>query len=375
MTFFIILFICMIFNLNASGQNCMEFDRYVSGEYYDTYVICSDDIYIDLQDFTTQCDLFHIEPPEDVYTGVGMQNIGNNQWKRFFREVTVVPTQDITVDTFYFNTHDNYQSFNFTFSLEGTSIYCDKFILNNHNYRNYFNMDCQSVLSATTSVDFVYDGETAPITGVINTPHMYVRNGNNTSVQFTECSLVKTDTLVLDQSAQNNVKIDGHIIVDHLETGANLSLQYSDATVTIGDVPNGVKIFGDENTTLNLCRNKTSGADNIGYFEGSVMYNTGDGGWITTTPSTEGDINYNDNSSFYWQWIHNGGKKPTELGAYRSYDECIDEYVFVELYMRDDRIIEDPPNRKPTTTPQFYSILGQKLNSGNPSRVVLKLKL
>ena len=37
-----------------------SFDRYVSGEYFDTYVVDCEDINIDLQDFTSQCDLYTI---------------------------------------------------------------------------------------------------------------------------------------------------------------------------------------------------------------------------------------------------------------------------------------------------------------------------
>ena len=57
------------------------FDRYVSGQYFDTYVWEGIDFIIDLQDFTTQNDIFYITPLPDFPGATGSQNIGNNQWR------------------------------------------------------------------------------------------------------------------------------------------------------------------------------------------------------------------------------------------------------------------------------------------------------
>ena len=358
-----ILFALLFLPITLFSQNCYEFDRYVSGNYFDTYEICTEDIYIDLQDFTSDCALFCISPVNGLNYATGNQNIGNNQWRQFYRNVTVAPSSDISLNSFVFNTHDNWQSFNFTLSLEGTVFEANEFVLNNQNYRNYFSMDCESAL-AVKSADFIFQGQPPAFNGTISGEHITIQDGNNTSIQFSECCLLKADTLTLVQSAQNNVKIDGHIIAERLESEASLYLQYDDAVVTIGELPNNAKIFGNENTTVNLCLNKTAGADKFGYFKGTIMYNSGARGW-STTPSEEGDINFNDNGSDYWTW-RNSGKAPEEIAAYNSFDECIDEYINITQCIKiEEKHVEEKQFQLYKINK--YTVLGQRLGTATSS--------
>ena len=346
-----------------------SFDRYVSGEYFDTYVIDCEDINIDLQDFTSQCDLFYIEPVEGLNYPCGSQNVGNNQWKQYYHEVTVVPTSDIMVNKFNFNTRDNWQSFNFIFSLEGTTIYCEEFILENRNYGDYFKMDCDAVISSSKSIEMNYQGKTPVFMGVMSSPHIIISNGNNTSIEVGTCGFLSTDTLTLIQSSQNPVLIDGHVIASLIESPANISLQWDDAIVTVGELPAGVKIYGGDNTTVNLCKNPTQGANNIGYFTGTVMYNTDpQTGW-TTTPSDEGDINLNDNSGDYWTWFHKNSAA-TEIGIYDDFNACMEEFISIEQFIspstsslvRSQKNVVKSNVSSHTSTP--ITPLGQKLSSG-----------
>ena len=356
-----------------------SFDRYVSGEYFDTYVIDCEDINIDLQDFTSQCDLFYIEPVGGLNYPCGSQNVGNNQWKQFYHEVTVVPTSDIMVNKFNFNAGDNGQSFNFIFSLEGTTIYCEEFILENRNYRDYFKMDCDAAISSSKSIEMNYQGKTPVFVGVMSSPHIIISNGNNTSIEVGTCGFLSTDTLTLVQSPQNPVLIDGHVIASLIESPANISLQWDDAVVTVGELPAGVKIYVGDNTTLNLCKNPTQGADNIGYFTGTVMYNTDpQTGWVTT-PSGEGDINLNDNSGDYWTWFHKNSTA-TEIGIYDDFNGCMEEFISIEQFISPSMssLVRSQKNEAKSNVSRHTSTpitpLGQKLkkNCGVP---VLYLKL
>lgn len=355
-----LLLILLFLPLSLFSQTCYEFERFVDGNYFDTYEICSDNIYIDLQDFTSDADLFYIEPVSGFNGTTGSQNIGNNQWRQFYRNVTVVPVSDISLNSFIFNTNDNWQSFEFTFSLENTVFEADTFILNNSGWRNYFSIDCNSSF-ITKTAEFIFVGQPPAFKGNIVSEHITIKDGNNTSISFDECCFLKSDTLTLIQSAQNNVKIDGHLIVETLEAEANLELRYDDAVVTIGEMPDNVKIFGSDYTTVNLCKNKSAGADNIGYFSGTIMYNSGENGW-TTSPSEEGDINYNDNSGSYWTW-KNGNKVPEEIPAYDSYDHCIDEYINIVQCIKIEEKKENIEIKKEENrNKKYYTILGQILN-------------
>lgn len=375
----LIIIILLVLICVVALAEVYSFDRYVSGEYFDTYVIDCEDINIDLQDFTSQCDLFYIEPVEGLNYPCCSQNVGNNQWKQYYHEVTVVPTSDIMVNKFNFNTRDNLQSFNFIFSLEGTTIYCEEFILENCNYRDYFKMDCDAVISSSKSIEMNYQGKTPVFMGVMSSPHIIISNGNNTSIEVGDCGFLSTDTLTLVQSPQNPVLIDGHVIASLIESSASISLQWDDAVVTVGELPAGVKIYGGDNTTLNLCKNPTQGANNIGYFTGTVMYNTDiQTGWVTT-PSGEGDINLNDNSGDYWAWFHKNSAA-TEIGIYDDFNACMEEFISIEQFIspstsslvRPQKNVVKSNVSSHTSTP--ITPLGQKLKR-NCDVPVLYLKL
>ena len=375
----LIIIILLVLICVVALAEVYSFDRYVSGEYFDTYVIDCEDINIDLQDFTSQCDLFYIEPVEGLNYPCGSQNVGNNQWKQYYHEVTVVPTSDIMVNKFNFNTNDNWQSFNFIFSLEGTTIYCEEFILENCNYRDYFKMDCDAVISSSKSIEMNYQGKTPVFMGVMSSPHIIISNGNNTSIEVGDCGFLSTDTLTLIQSPQNPVLINGHVIASLIESSASISLQWDDAVVTVGELPAGVKIYGGDNTTLNLCKNPTQGANNIGYFTGTVMYNTDlQTGWVTT-PSGEGDINLNDNSGDYWTWFHKNSAS-TEIGIYDDFNACMEEFISIEQFIspstsslvRSQKNVVKSNVSSHTSTP--ITPLGQKLKK-NCDVPVLYLKL
>lgn len=365
--FIVIILLVLICIFSLAGT--YSFDRYVSGEYFDTYVIDCEDINIDLQDFTSQCDLFYIEPVDGLNYPCGSQNVGNNQWKQFYREVTVVPTSDIMVNKFDFNTRDNWQSFNFIFSLEGTTIYCEEFILENRNYRDYFKMDCDAVISSSKSIEMNYQGKTPVFMGIMSSPHIIISNGNNTSIEIGDCGFLSTDTLTLKQSPQNPVLIDGHVIASLIESPANISLQWDDAVVTVGELPVGVKIYGGDNTTLNLCKNPSTGADGIGYFTGTIMYNTdSQTGW-TTTPTNEGDINLNDNSGDYWTWFHKN-RAATEIGIYDDFNACMEEFISIQQFISPSTssLVKSQKNalKSNVSNPglELITPTGQKLSSG-----------
>lgn len=230
-------------------------------------------------------------------------------------------------------------------------------------------MDCDAVISSSKSIEMNYQGKTPVFMGVMSSPHIIISNGNNTSIEVGDCGFLSTDTLTLIQSPQNPVLIDGHVIASLIESPANISLQWDDAIVTVGELPAGVKIYGGDNTTVNLCKNPTQGANNIGYFTGTVMYNTDpQTGW-TTTPSDEGDINLNDNSGDYWVWFHKNSAA-TEIGIYDDFNACMEEFISIEQFIspstsslvRSQKNVVKSNVSSHTSTP--ITPLGQKLSSG-----------
>ena len=224
-----------------------------------------------------------------------------------------------------------------------------------------------------------YQGKTPVFVGVMSSPHIIISNGNNTSIEVGTCGFLSTDTLTLVQSPQNPVLIDGHVIASLIESSASISLQWDDAVVTVGELPAGVKIYGGDNTTLNLCKNPTQGANNIGYFTGTVMYNTDlQTGWVTT-PSDEGEINLNDNSGDYWTWFHKNSTV-TEIGIYDDFNACMEEFISIEQFISPSTssLVRSQKNAAKSNVSSHTSTpitpLGQKLKK-NCDVPVLYLKL
>ena len=169
---------------------------------------------------------------------------------------------------------------------------------NSANNRPYFRTTCSATIQAKTSyVEYVYDIQ--PFYGNWISESLTVKNGNGQDVYFPLCSYVKTDLMKIEANVSNGMKINGHLISQKITSTKDLYIEYNGTTeksaiITIGDlegVYSKVKIIADQYTVVNLCKNPTvgdgtitnsgrsdesrNGADDIGYFKGTILYNTG----------------------------------------------------------------------------------------------------
>ena len=376
--FIIFLVLTLIAIKMANGQECIEFERYVSGEYFDTFSLCPDsdgDVLIDLQDVKGDgSDLFYIpQEPGDWSKPVGSQKLNSGNWANFYRNVTVYPNNPIFCRNFELNSRDNYQSFGFVLDLSEASVQCESFSIINPNYRDYIKLDCNTVI-LSSNIDIKYAGQPTEINGTIVSEHFEITDGNSTSTRFGECCLLKTDTLVVNQSGQNSIKVDGHIIAEVVQSTADIVLEYNESVITVGELPSNVKIIGGDNTTVNLCLNPSLGSDNLGYFTGTIMYSKES--WPDLDPELEGDVNYNNNSSQYWMW-KNKNKEPEIIAAYSTSDNCFLEFIDIHLFINEEKS-KKSTYLKTNTLPEknkaiFYDYTGRKI--GNQPLILPKTSI
>lgn len=367
----VIIFLVLTFFIIkiTKGQEYIEFERYVSGEYFDTFSLCPDsdgDILIDLQDVNGDgTDLFYIpQEPGDWSKPVGSQKLNSGNWANFYKNVTIYPTTPIFCRNFTINCRDNWQNFGFILNLEDTEVQCDTFVITNPNYRDYVSMGCNAVL-VSKYIEMNYIGQPPAVNGTIVSEKFIITDGNNTSTTFGECCLLKTDTLVVNQSGQNSIKIDGHIIAEVVQSQADLVLEYNESTITVGELPSNVKIIGGDNTTVNLCVNPSTGADNLGYFTGTIMYAKEN--WQDTDPQSEGDVNFCDYSSGYWIW-KNKNRTPEIIAAYSTQDACFSEFIDLYLFINEEKSTYLRTDALPEKNNAiFYDYTGRKI--GNPDEI------
>lgn len=353
--------------VSTEYPKCYDIDRYISGIYYDTYSLCTDEdgnIDIDLSTCIGDgTDIAYI-PYDATWASEHGDTISYSSQQKedansssFYTYITLDPQEDIVCENFTFvGTVKGGQSFDIQF-INDVTIDCDVFDLNTTQAKNYFITSCDSKILASTSASLIHAYKPIEVKGYIISPTVYMSDGNNTSIVIDDCAYVKATDLTLVQSSQNNVLIEGHIVAENINAGANMQLIYNgtednDAIVTIGALSSDVIVICAENTTVNLCMNPNLGsADKIGYFNGTVIYNmNAEYGWPTDNPSDEGDINYNDNSSTYWTYYNNvddimGSSAWSNLeliAGYASYSDCIDEKLIPSLLgMEDDPFLPD----------------------------------
>lgn len=347
-------------SVNLSGivtayHSCYSVDRYVSGIYYDSYCLHPDDdgnITINLNNGDN--DLVYIPQSSFCDTcAAGRQQKESGTWADYYKHVTIRPTENISCNNFTFvGTVKGGQDFDIKF-VNNVDITCTAMDVTTTQSKNYFLTDCDSKITASTSVSLRHSYKPIEVRGTILAPTIYISDGNNTSIEIAECAYVKAENLTLAQSNQNNILIEGHIVADNIEAEANLKLIYdgtkdNDAIVTVGQLTNSnITIICGENTVVNLCKNPNlNHADIMGYYNGAVLYNTNaSDGWSGgSTPSMEGDINYNDNSSAYWTYYNDSDglyntwhfAKLNEIGGYSSYENCMSELNMASLLGMDD---------------------------------------
>ena len=332
---------------------CYNVDRYIDNEFYDTYQLCTDEngnISIDLND--TIDDLVYISKSDfNLVKGRNPNNTisFNNGRIVYCNNVRFEFNNDIVCEDFIFNgshvADNQYVNFDFVFNAK---LACEtmRVTQNEDQKRNYFRYTCSSEINAKKSI-YVdsYNYDAMIVYGKMQSENITIKNGNNTRIKVHDCALVRANKLTLIQSGQNNVLIEGHVIADNVEAGAKLQLVYdgtnsNKAIVTIGELSSNADIVCGANTVVNLCKNPVqNNADDIGFFNGTVIYNKDIDGWQgSVTPLNEGDINEGDktdtHSSNYWTYYNDGGNPRYNtknfadlvlIAGYKNYDDCMNE--------------------------------------------------
>lgn len=325
---------------------CSGVERWVSGSYFDTYNLCTDDdgnITIDLSDINNS---FVYITRNDYYEAKGeypSETISiNNGSTVFCSDVQFLFKEAIECEDFIYKGEVvGNASPDFSF-LPSSTITCSNMSIEqgNSQKQNRFRFTCESTVIASESI-FVdsYNVNNNVIFGKFVSPSITLGNNNNSIIEINGCSYLKTDKLRLIQSAQNNIKVHGHVIADNINSDANIHLEYdgtaeNNAIITVGSVNANIIVIGGEHTVVNLCENPNKETpDALGYFGGVVIYNTdSEDGWSRYSPVTEGDINHNDGSSSYWTYANKGlFNSLREIPGYASYSDCINEVNMAAL--------------------------------------------
>lgn len=275
--------------------------------------------------------------------------------------------EDLTVECRNFTiTSSNQYGINSHLVSKGKIICTEEFNIKKlaeiNNTTPYFETECTSSISANT-MNIGYTYKIADFKGIWLTATMNITNGQGQDITFADCALVKASEISINSNISNGIVIEGHVIADAIKSTRDIYLKYNGtaaeyATLTLGSVSGyhtweNVKILAEEYTSVNLCSNPTigdgtienegqwnecpKGADKIGYFKGTVLYNYGDGGWDVLNgefdPVKEWDINPHTTDGRYI------GYKTTDLiAAYASYSDCINEIPNIKFLGFD----EDP---------------------------------
>lgn len=327
---------------------CSRVERWVDGEYFDNYNLCTDNdgnITIDLTDPDNEFVFIRVA---DYYASKGHNPSStisfNNNAIVCCKNVKYFFTNPIECENFIYKGDVAYnQGPDFEF-VNRTTINCTKMSIEQGSEQkaNRFKFSCQSVVYAQEKIYIdSYNNNSMVIYGMLVSPDITLENKNNSKIEINGCAYVKAENLQLKQSAQNDVKIQGHVIAENISSDANVVLTYDgelghEAIITIGELKSNVLIACGSNTIVNLCKNPHLGEeDNIGFFNGIVLYNINpEDGWYGTVPSIEGDIN-KCCSKEYYTYYNNQGNIMGSSGfsllnevrgkGYSSYEDCINE--------------------------------------------------
>lgn len=329
---------------------CYNIDRLISGIYYDTYSLCTDDygnINIDLNNGDNELTYIKYDESFCDTCKTGKIQRENGNYEEIYSYVSLYPSEDIICNDFIFNGHVKGDQHVYPLFVNTKQIVCDSLYVNTTQAQNYFITECNSVIRANKSITLKHSSEPIEVKGYLISPNIFLSDGNSTSITIDECAFIKTELLELVQSHENSVVVNGHIISDEISSTANIILTYNGdptnpAIITIGEIASNITVVCGKNTTVNLCKNPNLGdPDKIGLFLGYVLYNkNSDNGWNNIKPSEEGDINYSTLTGFDDSWLNSNWKGiwetnygiskddilyTKEIAAYEDYDKCIEE--------------------------------------------------
>ena len=193
--------------------------------------------------------------------------------------------------------------------------------------------DCNGVYAAK---NITFRGKIPEIKGIFNIENRFatVSNGQGQDITIGSCATIRAYEGNFQHSGgAMKLYIDGEMTVERLIEGNMIHVR-DGGMLIVGetDFDPSLKIVSYTGSVLTLCYNPTTGVDNLGFCAGTVYYNDNvlDHGW-SGDPQTEGDINegtVGSHSNEYWTAIGIVGKNPISaerlIGAFHSYDECLD---------------------------------------------------
>ncbi len=193
--------------------------------------------------------------------------------------------------------------------------------------------DCNGVYVAE---DITFRGKIPEIKGVFNIQNRFstVSNGQGQDITIGDCATIRAYEGNFQHSGgAMKLYIDGEMTVERLIEGNMIHVR-DGGMLIVGetDFDPSLKIVSYSGSVLSLCYNPTTGVDNLGFCAGTVYFNDNalEHGW-SGNPQAEGDINEwnaGSHTGEYWTASDIVGKNPISaeqlIGAFHSYDECLD---------------------------------------------------
>ena len=301
-------------------------------EYSDPFMLVFDDSMLSFPDsYTIQKSVNGgaIEPHILYVDGNGDIGLPMNSGERV--QYIVPEGMEIVCNNFYVSTSSTDYS-NSTFINKGTIQAVGEIGLSSSK-GDGITYDCNGVYVAE---DITFRGKIPEIKGVFNIQNRFstVSNGQGQDITIGECATIRAYEGNFQHSGgAMKLYIDGEMTVERLIEGNMIHVR-DGGMLIVGetDFDPSLKIVSYTGSVLTLCYNPTTGVDNLGFCAGTVYFNDNalEYGW-SGNPQAEGDINEwnaGSHSSEYWTATAIVGKNPISaeqlIGAFHSYDECLD---------------------------------------------------
>lgn len=299
----------------------------------------------------------------------------------------VVPEgMEIICNNFYVSTSSS--DYSYSKFINKGSIQAASDIILSSSKQESITYDCNGVYSAE---NMTLRGKIPEIKGVFNIEKVFKTesNGQGQDITIGNCAILRAYEGVFQHSGGSmKLYIDGELTVEILIEGNMIHVR-SGGLLIVGEMDDpSLKIISYPGSILTLCRNPTTGIDNLGFCAGTVYYNYGDyasqHGWGSSNPEEEGDINEfgrSPHSSDYNTAAGVIGKNPIKadflLAAFSSYSECIDPVNTHILGIDEDPFLPQDKEIKPLydLNPCSKEFEGQKvfvreLNGGTWLRLI-----
>ena len=321
-------------------------------EYSDPFTLAFDDSMLNFPDSYTIKKRVNGGEWEDCVLEVvsATGNIGLLMKSEENVEYMVPEGMEIRCNNFYVSTSSGDYS-NSTFVNKGTIITAGEIGLTSSK-GNGISYDCNGIYAGE---NITFYGKIPEIKGIFNINNKFktVSNGQGQDITIGDCANIRAYEGNFQHSGgAMKLYIDGTLTVDRLIEGNMIHVR-DGGLLIVGqtDFDPSLKIISYEGSILTLCYNPTSGVDNLGFCGGTVYFNDNaeEHGW-DADPQTEGDIN-NSSSDGYWTATGIIGIDPIQpekiIGAFHSYDECIDPQNTILMGIDDDPFLPQDKEIKP----------------------------